>query len=279
MPSPPDAATAERMRRALQQAESALLVGVEGDTEAWSADGRSLGRPALGDQWLRVATMPAQTADAASWDGAEAAENAIAASVPRPRLHGAHNWSEDDFVYRAELYDRIHERPLSETALPPADLRLPAAWWTSLRTALAEVAATPTERVAIRQQHLDRSMPTFLETDLDTWAPEWSTAHAALRWPHLTAPTLFLLDWHHWGLAPTGYDEASLYISALATPQVADQVHQTFGPTLDSRPGRFAQLVVASEFLQRMRNGENLELRAPLRRQVAYLLGERGRPE
>lgn len=272
MPSPPDDATAERMRRAHRKAASALLVGVDEAAGTWGRDGRSLGGPATGDQWLRVLAVRAEEVNTASWDGSEAAERAVPASVPRPRLHGYYNWSEDDFAYRAELYDRIHDRPLSETALPPANLRLPDTWWASLRTALSDVASTPTERVAIRQQQLDWAMPTFLGTELDTWAPQWSTTHADVQWSNLTGPRLCVLNWERWGLAPSGYDEASLYISSLTVPQLAQRVRETFKGTLDSPAGRFSQLAVASEYLHGMQRGNNLELHGPLRRHVAHLL-------
>ncbi|MFC4033117.1 hypothetical protein ACFO3J_16715 [Streptomyces polygonati] len=274
MPSPPDDATAERMRRAHRKAESALLVGVEGAAETWGRGGRSLSRPAAGDQWLRVlaASGPSDNEDTAYWDGSEAAESAIPASVPRPRLKSSYDWLEEDFAYRAELYERVHEHPLSGGALPPADLRLPDSWWTSLRTALSEVAATPTERVAIRQPRLDRAMPKYLGAELDTWAPEWSTAHADIQWSHLTGPGLCILGWERWGLAPAGYDAACLYISSLTVPRLAERVRRTFADVLDSPAGRFSQLAAASEYLQGMERGNNLELRGPLRRQVALLL-------
>ncbi|WP_329138088.1 hypothetical protein OG552_29550 [Streptomyces sp. NBC_01476] len=240
--------------------------------ETWGWDARSLSGPVAGDRWLRLLAVRAEKASTAAWDGPETAEKAIPATVPRPRLHAVHDWSEADYAYRAELYERVHASSLSKTALAPASIRLPDTWWTSLRVALAAVASTPTDRTAVRQERLHWAMPQFLETDLDTTVPQWSTTHADIQWSNLAGPDLCILDWERWGLAPTGYDEACLYISSLAVPEIAEQVHETFREALDSQAGRFSQLVVASEFLQGIQRGNNLELETPLRRHVDSLL-------
>lgn len=272
MPSPPDDATAERMRHAHRKAALALSTTVDEAAETWGWDGRSLSKPAAGDQWLRLLALRAEKADNPSWDGPETAEQAIPTSVPRPRLHAVHDWSDKAYAYRAELYERVHDHPLSTTALPPARLHLPDAWWASLRDALREVASTETQRIAVRQQRLDWAMPEFLGVELDTKVPQWSTTHADIQWSNLTGPELHILDWERWGLAPTGYDEACLYVSSLTVPEIAEQVRHTFEDVLNSAAGRFSQLVVASEYLQGMQRGNNLELRDPLTKQVAHLL-------
>lgn len=147
------------------------------------------------------------------------AEKAIPDTVPRPRLHTAHEWTDADHAYRAELYERIQGTSLSDGPLPPHGLQLPGSWWTSLRTSLTAIASTGTDRVAVRQERLDWAMPEFLGTALDTRVPAWTTAHADIQWSNLTGPDLIVLDWERWGLAPAGYDEATLYISSLTHPR------------------------------------------------------------
>ncbi|WP_329162026.1 hypothetical protein OHB49_20580 [Streptomyces sp. NBC_01717] len=93
-------------------------------------------------------------------------------------------------------------------------------------------------------------MPQFLGADVSTEVMEWSTAHADIQWSNLAGPELCILDWERWGLAPAGYDEATLYISSLTSPAVADRVFHEFKPMLESTAGHFAQLVVASEYLR-----------------------------
>jgi thiamine kinase-like enzyme len=85
---------------------------------------------------------------------------------------------------------------------------------------------------------------------VDTTVTEWSTSHADLHWGNLTAPTLYLLDWDDWGLAPRGNDAACLWASALAVPEVAARVHTEFHDDLDSRAGKIARLWVCSNILR-----------------------------
>src|SRR5205807_245663 len=111
------------------------------------------------------------------------------------------------------------------------------------------------------------------EAELDTKVPAWSTAHADIQWSNLTSPNLYILDWERWGMAPVGYDAATLYISSLTVPPVAARVRQEFADALDTPAGRFSELVVASEFLQGMQRGNNLDLETLLHQRVAHLLG------
>ncbi|MEY9839387.1 hypothetical protein [Streptacidiphilus sp. EB103A] len=277
MPSPPDDTTARRIRHAFQQAATVLGVAADGAEERWGWESRSLSGPVAGNQWLRLLTAPVQRTRGGSWDGPQAAENAVPDTVPRPRLHAAHEWASEEHRYRAELYDRIRGIALSDGPLPPAGLRLPDAWWNSLQVSLSELSATGTDRVAIRQERLDWAMPQFLGPGVATEAPAWTTAHADIQWSNLAGPDLLVLDWERWGRAPAGYDQATLYISSLTDPEVAERVQQAFAPVLDSPAGRFSQLVVASEFLQGMQRGNNLELEGPLRRRVSLLLDSPGR--
>ncbi|MFF8367827.1 hypothetical protein ACF05W_03185 [Streptomyces lydicus] len=193
-------------------------------------------------------------------------------SVPRPRLHHVHVWNHEHFVYRAEIYDRVSHQPLSNGALLDDAPDLPESWWSGLRKSLDTVAAVDTDRVAIRQERLRWALPKFLEAEVDTEVPAWSTAHADIQWSNLVGPDLCILDWERWGLAPVGYDAATLFISSLTVPDVAARVRREFAEVLDTAAGRFSELVVASEFLQGMQRGNNLALEWPLRQRVTYLL-------
>lgn len=135
------------------------------------------------------------------------------------------------------------------------------------------LVSVETDRVAIRQERLVWALPEFLGVEIDPQVPEWSTAHADIRWSNLTGPDLCILDWERWGRAPAGYDAATPYISSLTVPKIAARVRQVFGHLLETPAGRFSELVVASEFLQGMQRGNNLELEVPLRQRVAQLLG------
>ncbi|MER7986945.1 hypothetical protein ABTY53_15325 [Streptomyces noursei] len=222
--------------------------------------------------WLRLGNAPAGRRH--SWDGPETAEKALPDFVPRPRLRRTHEWSDESYDYRAEVYDRVTHQPLSDVALLERDPGLPDSWWSALRRSLDAVAHLDTDRVAIRQERLHWALPKFLESDVGTEVPAWSCAHADVQWSNLIGPDLCILDWERWGLAPVGYDAATLFISSLTVPALADRVRHEFAHVLDTPGGRFSELVVASEFLQGMQRGNNLELEEPLRRRVAALLGQ-----
>ncbi|MFC9231386.1 hypothetical protein ACFTZI_20890 [Streptomyces decoyicus] len=270
MPSAPDDDTAERLRNALRTAASALKVTITG-TLIWGWEGKSLSGPVEADRWLRLLSIPAEREP--SWDGPQAAE-AVPDTVPRPRLHDVRVWKDEQFAYRAEIYDRVSHQPISDGALLDHAPDLPAAWWSTLRTSLDTVASVETDRVAIRQERLRWALPQFLGAEVETDVPAWSTAHADIQWSNLVGPDLCIFDWERWGLAPVGYDAATLFISSLTLPEMAARVRREFADVLDTPAGRFSELVVASEFLQGMQRGNNLELEGPLRQRVAYLLGE-----
>ncbi|MFE2043475.1 hypothetical protein ACFXAZ_21620 [Streptomyces sp. NPDC059477] len=273
MPSAPDPATAQRMRKAFEYAASVFGLRPAGDAETWGWDGKTLSGPVTSGRWLRVAAALTEKAARAAWDGAETAQEAMPDSVPRPRLENVRQWSEATYTYRAEVHERIEGGVISSTVMPPSGLDLPDAWWGSLRNALGAVSEVPTDRVAIRQERLHWAMPEFLGIQVDTEIPEWATLHADIQWSNLVGPELCILDWERWGLGPAGYDEANLYVSSLSEPSVADRVQREFAPALASPSGRFSQLVVAGEYLQGIGRGNNLELEAPLRELVARLLG------
>ncbi|PZT74794.1 MULTISPECIES: hypothetical protein [unclassified Streptomyces] len=182
-------------------------------------------------------------------------------------------WRGDAFAYRAEVYDRVDRRPLSDSALLDYAPDLPDSWWSALRQSLDTVASVQTDRVAIRQERLHWALPKFLEAEVGTKVPAWSTAHADIQWSNVCGPDLCILDWERWGLAPAGYDAATLFISSLIEPTLAARVRREFAYVLDTPAGRFSELVVASEFLQGMGRGNNLALEGPLRERVDQLLG------
>lgn len=273
MPSPPDEATATRLRVAHAHAAAHMDVTVVGAEETWGWEGRSLSRPVADSRWLRLRAAPPGKAQGDSWDGSEAAEKTVPDEVPRPRLHGAHQWLQDGYTYRAELYDRVLHPTLSQSALLASALDLPQSWWDALGRALDSIASTKTGRIALREDRMAWRIEKFIGPQIETDDVEWRTAHADIQWSNLTGPDLRILDWERWGLAPVAYDAATLYVSSLTVPEAAARVRQELGHVLETPAGAFSELVVASEFLQGMERGNNLELETPLRRRVTELLG------
>jgi hypothetical protein len=277
-PEPDDPATTRRMRAAHGRARAALGVLPEHDArEAWGWRGRTLSRPVAapdGPAWLRVASAPTGRVAVTFWDGSVEAEKSMPASVPRPRMRAWHDWGDGGWEYRAELYDRVADRPAAGSATPAAAPDLPPAWWAALHAALDAVAAVPTRRVTVFQAFLDRAMPRHLGAPVETAAPSaWSTAHGDFHYANLCAPTLCVLDWEGWGLAPPGYDAATLHSHSLLVPAVAARVHAELAHVLDTPAGRFAELVVITELLDSTTRGDNLDLAEALRDRAAHLLG------
>jgi hypothetical protein len=168
----------------------------------------------------------------------------------------------------------VTEQVITETGtMLTGDPGLPNTWWSELRAALEAMAAFRTFRVSGRQELITRRISQVFGGGVDTTVHEWATSHGDLHWGNLTAPTLFLLDWADWGLAPRGNDAACLWASALAVPAVADHVHAEFRADLDSRSGRIARLWVCSNILRLVgRRVDTTALQGPTRDAAEELL-------
>ncbi|MFF4814519.1 hypothetical protein ACFY2K_08010 [Kitasatospora sp. NPDC001309] len=263
------------MRDMLSAAATMLNVAAADSGETWGWQGRTLSGPvtsATGNAWLRLVEAPESKAGGKLWEGPLEAERTMPSAVPRPRLRERRTWTDGGYGYLAELYDRVDApviAPYGPVLREAPDLG--SGWWEELGAAVGSITAVSTDRVAVRQQYLDRAMPQFLGFPVDTRVPAWSTAHGDLHWANLTAPKLTILDWEGWGIAPAGYDVALLYSYSLLVPATAAEIRQRFSHLLDSRCGHFAQLVVITELLQSNTRGDNLELEAPLRKQLEGL--------
>ncbi|MGH3865779.1 MAG: hypothetical protein ACRDQ4_06490 [Pseudonocardiaceae bacterium] len=274
---PDDRDVTTRMRTAHRWACVALSVQPEPHThEAWGWRGRTLSQPVTtpdGPAWLRLASAPTGQVDATFWNGSIEAEKAIPGSLSRPRLRDSHDWNDTQWQYRAELYDRVTAQPVAAFPTLTATPILPVAWWTALRIALDTITEIPTDRYTIRQTYLDQSMPRFLGTPIDATVKSWSTAHGDFHFANICAPTLHILDWEGWGLAPTGYDAAMIHSYSLLVPHITARIRDEFADLLDTPSGRIAELAVITELLHANTRGDHLALAGPLRQRAELLLG------
>ncbi|OKI06325.1 hypothetical protein A6A06_37420 [Streptomyces sp. CB02923] len=264
---PPDPADAQRLADAHDKAAAALGATPHGPL-AWGWHGRTLSRRAdhseHGACWLRLLAAPADQAGGKLWTGTADAARSVPRAVHRPELHGLHDHSDGPYAYRAELTSYVDAPICAPSPVIRQELALASTWWPTLRTNLAHLAAVRTDRVAVRQEWIDRSVPRF------TGAPapqitEWATAHGDLHFANLTTSGPVILDWEGWGIAPYGYDAALLYVYSLLAPATAARVKHEFADVLDSPKGRAAQMIVAAELLQSASRGDHPELVASLR--------------
>lgn len=247
--------------------------------DAWGWRGRTLGRTVLtaeGPAWLRIiCAAPDQVVDL-FWNGNIQAEARLPRSIPRPRLRAWREWDDQQWVYRGELFEHMSQRPMATSAAVAVPPEPPRRWWMALRSALDDIAAVDTNRIAIQQGFLDWVMPRSLGTPIDTLAPaSWVTAHGDLHYANLCGPNLYLLDWEGWGTAPRAYDAAMLHSYSLLVPAAADRVWRELEHILNTPDGRFAELAVISELLYAAAKGVNTVLVQPLRQRATSLLGRR----
>ncbi|MGH3855401.1 MAG: aminoglycoside phosphotransferase [Pseudonocardiaceae bacterium] len=277
-PEPNNTDVVARMRTAHAVARAALdVLPVANTHEAWGWHGRTLSQPVTklhSPAWLRVACAPIGRVVTTFWDGSIEAESAMPASVPRPKLRRWHDWNDQCWEYRAELYDHATVRPAATTPVLTTAPDLPTAWWAAVRVTLNDVASVRTSRLTIHQSFLDHTMPRLLGTPIDTTAPRpWTTAHGDFHFANISAPTLCLFDFEGWGLAPAGYDAATLHSYSLLVPPIADRIRTELVEMLDTPSGRFAELVTITELLHATTRGDHLALAEPLRRRASILLG------
>lgn len=257
---PPTDADTERMTRAHRSSASALGVTIVGPP-VWGWHGRTLGRRALHSEhglcWLRLLSAPAGEAGGKLWEGTALAAG-LFPGVHKPELHALHDQQGDGHAYRAELTSYVTAPVLSPDPVLRQELDLPDQVLESLRRDTHTISQAVTDRVAVRQQWIDRRIPELTGQT----APQirtWECAHGDLHPANITQNAT-ILDWEGFGLAPRGYDAAMLYAYSLLAPRTADRIHDAFAPVLDTPDGRDALLVVTADLLLSASRGDHPDL-------------------
>lgn len=199
--------------------------------------------------WLRVVGEPADHPSEIFWDGNQTATTLLG-PIRRPEVRQVVDYAEPDYRFRAELATLVAEPACSRTPVATTMPTVDDGWWSLLRTWLANLEQVNTDRLAVTPEQLARRLHSW-DTDLPVDVARWLPAHADLHWANLTAPGCWLLDWEGWGLAPAGFDAASLYMHSMGVPKLAEQVQSVFAEALGTRDGVLAQLYVASRMKSR----------------------------
>lgn len=216
-----------------------------------------------GPRWLRVVSESHQWVGEEFWTGN--AEATSITGVSKPQLLRAWEWDEGGYRLRAELMTLVPGRHCSATPELREPLPLPELWWPQLRISLGALAKAQTQRIHVSQADVAHRIRVFFgDRVTDPTVTSWTTAHTDLHWANLMAPECALVDWEGWGMAPAGFDAATLYLHSLLEPEVSERVHQEFGAQLESRDGLLAQLFVAGRMLLRINTGDYPDLVIPL---------------
>lgn len=79
------------------------------------------------------------------------------------------------------------------------------------------------------------------------------------------------MDWEDWGLAPRGWDAATLWGHSLAVPVLAERVQWEYQADLGSRSGLVSQLFFCAEIIA-AGDGYTGPLAEPTRQEAARLI-------
>lgn len=232
---------------------------------------RSISAPAHssrhGNCWLKVTSEFGEYAHGDDWTGTTDAE-ALNDTVPKPRLlDDTLSWDDKEYwrTQRAELTTLITDQPST-------DIQLPNQWWTDLTHALTTLEKHPTDRRRVTPGDVAHRLNIFFGDRANPHADNWTTAHGDLHWGNITAPHLSILDWELWGLAPAGYDAATLLCFSLNNTALTDRIKQQFAAVLGTPSGTVAQLDVITRLLLRANNGDHPNLVVPLHHHAQTLL-------
>jgi thiamine kinase-like enzyme len=141
---------------------------------------------------------------------------------------------------------------------------------------LANLAIASTGRVTTEPAFLNWAMPHYLGISHSDYTHiPWTTAHGDFHFANLCAPDLTILDWEGWGLAPPGYDAATLHCYSLLDADTAPQIRRELAHLLTHPGGTYATLAVTAELLHAAAEGTHTELAEPLRRFARSTLTER----
>lgn len=264
----PWAEAADRVQRCL---------GVRLDLKAAVVKRRSVGSATDRGTWIRLEARPFSKL---TGQGSGVAGTAtLPRTVAKPEWYQGLSWQapEQRVLWRADETELVTALPIKPGGVLSNDPGLAQPWWATLGRSLGALAAQTTTRVAtphtvpISQQRVTNAIERVFPGRVETTVTEWVPAHADLAWVNLTAPECWLLDWEDWGMAPRGWDAATLWGNSLAVPALAERVQREFQADLRSRSGLVSQLFFCAEIIA-AGDGYAGPLAEPVRREAAWLI-------
>ncbi|WP_158840557.1 hypothetical protein [Saccharothrix deserti] len=214
---------------------------------------RSLGYATTRNTWVRIEVRDLARVDGQGW-GLEAA--AVLDGVAMPAWLQGVSWIDHELgvMWRADETERVEDKAIKAGGILTVDPGLSESWWETFSTSMNALAAHTTTRTAtphlqpITQERFSTTVHKVFP-EMDTTISEWRAAHADLAWGNLTAPGCTFLDWEDWGMAPRGWDAASLWSASFAVPTLAERVYRERQDDLESTTGKLVQLYHCAEIL------------------------------
>jgi hypothetical protein len=207
------------------------------------------------------------------WNGADLAEEIP--GIAKPRILAVQHWiankDHDECLVKATLMTRAPSPVVSEGLVLRTPLELDDRWLRTMRSSMEALEAWPTDRVCIRAEKVRRALLMVAGTRVDSTVERWTTVHGDWHWCNITAPVCCILDWESWGLGPAGFDAATLYVSSLLVPAVADRLSEAFRDVLDTHDGRISQLVAAQHLLAGIEYGHDEDMADRLHELIARI--------
>ncbi|MBV9139976.1 MAG: hypothetical protein JO115_03500 [Pseudonocardiales bacterium] len=220
---------------------------------------RSLGARTNRGTWVRIEARPLAkiAAQGQAGNGIEAAARLY--GIAKPTWFTAVSWhdSPGQTVWRADEVELVTAAPVRSSGSLGSDVELSDEWWETLNASLDNLARQHTTRVAtpdtetitqaLVTTEINRVFPD--QVDATITDHEWVPAHADLNWANLTSPECWILDWEDHGLAPRGLDAATLWISSLTVPTLAERVYRERRTDLETRSGKLMALFHCAKVL------------------------------
>lgn len=234
-------------------------LGLRLDQQSSVCKRRSLGARTHRGTWVRIEARPLVkiAAQGQAGDGLEAAARLY--GIAKPEWFTAVSWHDPagQVVWRADEIELVTAAPVRSYGSLGSDVEFSDEWWDTLNSSLDNLARQRTARIAtpdtetitqaLVTTEINRAFPGQVDTTIADH--EWVVAHADLNWANLTSPECWILDWEDHGLAPRGLDAATLWISSLTVPALAERVYRERRADLETRSGKLMALFHCAKIL------------------------------
>jgi hypothetical protein len=195
--------------------------------------------------------------------------------IRKPHLIRQIEWTNGDVLWTARLTtladDAVQQTPWAgEAAAAVTD-----AWLEELKANLDSLVTQPSARTFLSQERLSAWLAYNYRLRYSFSEKEWVTSHNDLQWSNLTGPSLCILDWESFGLAPIGYDAGRLIAYSCCHTALVMRLEKVFSAHFTTPAGMIGRLCATFSLKQHAQQ-KNLapELIAALDDMIARLLAD-----